>query len=118
MGGGKTAFTQGLAKGLGSTDRVSSPTFTLRNEYRSGELTLFHFDFYRLSEAGIMRDELAEVIVDPQAVVVVEWGDIVEDVLPADRLTVTIRASGETSREFTVTYTKRLSYLIPELRQA
>jgi tRNA threonylcarbamoyladenosine biosynthesis protein TsaE len=60
-----------------------------------------------------MRDELAEVLTDQQTIVVVEWADIVKDVLPTDRLTVRIKTSGETSREFTFSYPEQLAYLIP-----
>src|SRR5262249_35297728 len=84
LGGGKTTFVRGLARGFGSTAHVSSPTFTISHEYKAGRRTLYHYDFYRLTEAGIMADELAEAAHDPDAVVVVEWGDIVADVLPAD----------------------------------
>ncbi len=113
LGGGKTAFVRGLAAGLGSRDAVRSPSFTLGNRYKAGKLTLYHFDFYRLFEPGIMRDELAEVLADPEAVVLVEWGRIVEDVLPTERLTVRIKATSETGREFTFSYPDRLAYLIP-----
>ena len=113
LGGGKTAFVRGLALGMGSPDQVRSPSFTLSNQYRAESLTLYHFDFYRLSEAGIMRNELAEIIEDPRAVVAVEWAEIVESVLPAERLTITIKATGENSREFTIEYPGTLSYLIP-----
>ncbi|HVS58647.1 MAG TPA: tRNA (adenosine(37)-N6)-threonylcarbamoyltransferase complex ATPase subunit type 1 TsaE [Candidatus Saccharimonadales bacterium] len=112
LGGGKTTFVRGLAKGMGSHDRVSSPTFTLTNEYDAGKLRLFHYDFYRLSEAGIMADEIAEAANDPQVVVVVEWGDIVDNVLPAERLTVRLEATGENDRRLTFRYPKKLSYLI------
>jgi tRNA threonylcarbamoyladenosine biosynthesis protein TsaE len=113
LGGGKTAFVRGLAQGLDSSDQVRSPSFTLRNEYRAGKLTMYHFDFYRLKEAGIMRNELSELLDDPEAVVAVEWADIVEDVLPGRRLTVTIRATGESGRQFVFNYPKELSYLLP-----
>jgi tRNA threonylcarbamoyladenosine biosynthesis protein TsaE len=113
LGGGKTAFVRGLAAGLGSRDTVRSPSFTLGNQYRANKLTLHHFDFYRLAEPGIMRDELAEVLADSRAAVVVEWADIIEDVLPAERLTVRIKATSETGREFTFSYPDRLTYLIP-----
>lgn len=103
-----------MAHGLGSPDRVSSPTFTLTNEYDAGKLRLFHYDFYRLNEPGVMADELAEAVHDPQAVVVVEWGDIVENVLPAERLTIRITATGENDRELTFTYPKSLGYLVKE----
>jgi tRNA threonylcarbamoyladenosine biosynthesis protein TsaE len=99
LGGGKTTFVRGLAKGLGSKENVHSPSFTLANQYKSGELTLFHFDFYRLSEPGIMRQELAEVIEDPKSIVTVEWAEIVQDVLPENRLTITLQVTGENSRK-------------------
>lgn len=116
LGGGKTTFVRGLARGLGSPDRVSSPSFTLSNEYHvrgqfSHIVRLVHFDFYRLSEPGIMRDELAEVVADPQTVTVVEWADIVEDVLPPGRLTVRIRTTGENDREIAFKYPESLQYL-------
>ena len=115
LGGGKTTFVRGLAAGMGSTDRVSSPSFTLTNQYQAGDLTLQHFDFYRLNEPGIMRDELAEVVADPKTVTVVEWAGIVDDVLPAERLTIGISATTETGRQFQLTYPNSLSYLVEQL---
>lgn len=114
LGGGKTTFVRGLAKGLGSHDGVRSPSFTLSNQYRSGELTLYHFDFYRLNEPGIMRDELAEALADSKAVVAVEWSGIVEDVLPPKRLRITLRAVDEASRELKFEFPGSMAYLIPE----
>ncbi len=102
LGGGKTTFVRGLAKAIGSEDVVSSPSFTINNVYQGTTLRMYHFDFYRLPEAGILRDELAEILTDPQAVTVVEWGDIVEDVLPADRITIRIAVTGETSRQYRI----------------
>lgn len=112
LGGGKTAFVRGLARGMGSKDQVSSPSFTISNIYKGPKLTLYHFDFYRLDEPGIMRDELAEVLADRQAVTAIEWADIVEDVLPAERLTIHIKVSGENSREFSFSYPPSLAYLV------
>lgn len=100
LGGGKTTFVKGLARGIGSDDQVTSPTFTLSNLYQGTGLQLHHFDFYRLAEPGIMRDELAEVLSDPQNVVVIEWAEIVHDILTDDRLTISITATGETSRHY------------------
>jgi tRNA threonylcarbamoyladenosine biosynthesis protein TsaE len=113
LGGGKTTFVRGLARGLGSHDTVSSPSFTLSNQYEAGDLTLYHLDFYRLSEPGIMRDELAELLDDPRAIVVVEWANIVENVLPAERLLITLKAESETGRQLTFQYPEKLAYLIP-----
>ncbi|HET7320780.1 MAG TPA: tRNA (adenosine(37)-N6)-threonylcarbamoyltransferase complex ATPase subunit type 1 TsaE [Candidatus Saccharimonadales bacterium] len=116
LGGGKTTFVRGLARGVGSKDKVSSPSFTLSNEYQANKLTLHHFDFYRLREPGILRNELAEILEDPQAVTVVEWANIVEDVLPADKLTVHIRATGEESREIELSYPENRKYLELEVK--
>ncbi|MBC7707874.1 tRNA (adenosine(37)-N6)-threonylcarbamoyltransferase complex ATPase subunit type 1 TsaE [Polaromonas sp.] len=112
LGGGKTAFVRGLAAGLGSTDRVSSPSFTLTNQYQAGDKTLHHFDFYRLSEPGILKAELAEILADNHNIVAIEWADVVVDILPTERLSVTIRPTGETNREFTFTYPLSLAYLL------
>jgi tRNA threonylcarbamoyladenosine biosynthesis protein TsaE len=111
LGGGKTAFVRGLAEGIGSRDPVRSPSFTLSNQYKAGGLTLHHFDFYRLKEPGIMRRELAEILEDPKAVVVIEWGDIVKNVLPANRLTIHIKATGETTRQFNFSCPNSLKHL-------
>jgi tRNA threonylcarbamoyladenosine biosynthesis protein TsaE len=112
LGGGKTTFTRGLARGAGSTDRVGSPTFTISREYAGPKFTIAHFDFYRLGEAGIVADELAEVIDNPNYVAVVEWGDIVHDVLPSKRLTIHLTLTGESERQLSVTYPSELKYVV------
>lgn len=114
LGGGKTTFVRGLARGASSSDVVGSPTFTLSKVYKAARLTIHHFDFYRLQAAGIMRDELAELIGDPSSVVVVEWSDIMQDVLPERRLTITIdrTAEAEHARLITVDCSEELAYLI------
>ena len=118
LGGGKTTFTRGLVRATGSNDKVGSPTFTLSREYVAPKFTVAHFDFYRLSEAGIVGDELAEVIDDPGYVTVVEWGDIVHDVLPDKRLTVRLdlEQSGDTVRKISLTYPSELEYLLEGIR--
>ena len=115
IGGGKTTFVRGLAKGMGSNDRVSSPSFTLTNQYRSDTITMQHFDFYRLHEPGIMRQELAEFVHDPSTVTVVEWAGIVDDVLPVDRLTINITATDDTSRKYDVVCPRSLQYVVEHL---
>ena len=112
LGGGKTAFVRGLAQGMGSDDKVASPSFTISREYKARDLTLHHFDFYRLSSPGVVGRELAEMLEDPKAVVAVEWANIVEDVLPADKLSIRINTTGELSREFVISYPEKLAYLI------
>jgi len=116
LGGGKTTFTRGLVRGTGSNDKVGSPTFTLSREYAAPNFTVAHFDFYRLNEAGIVADELAEVIRDPTYVVVVEWGDIVHDVLPENRLTLRLAQTGEDTRKLTFEYPPELAYILEGLQ--
>jgi tRNA threonylcarbamoyladenosine biosynthesis protein TsaE len=116
LGGGKTTFTRGLVRGTGSTAKVASPTFTLSREYQAPKFIVAHFDFYRLSEGGIVADELAEFIGDPGYVCVVEWGDIVDDVLPEQRLTVRIERThaSENVRRITYGYPAELKYLVED----
>jgi tRNA threonylcarbamoyladenosine biosynthesis protein TsaE len=112
LGGGKTTFVRGLARGAGSTDKVTSPTFTVSKVYGVGTFHIHHFDFYRLQEAGIMADELAEIIQDGIDVIVVEWGDVVQHVLPETRLTIRIRQTPEGTRDITLDAAPALDYLI------
>lgn len=99
VGTGKTTFTKGFARALGVVETVQSPTFTISRVYEtSDERQLVHYDFYRLSEPGIMSEELRENL-DNDAIVVIEWGDIVADILPDDSLTIYIRSTSETGRE-------------------
>ena len=102
VGAGKTTLVKGLARGLGVEDEVQSPTFTLSRVYEIESGVLVHYDFYRLHDAGIMRHEIAEAVADPETIVVIEWGDIVEGVLPDDRLSIHIVATSEDSREMTL----------------
>lgn len=114
LGTGKTAFVRGLAAGMGSDDDVSSPSFTLNNQYKAGKLTLHHFDFYRIQEPGIMRQELVEVLQDPNVSVAVEWADPVRSVLPDERLTIRMTPDGDTGRKFEFSYPGSLGYLVPK----
>ena len=81
LGAGKTAFTRGLAKGLGVTDIVTSPTYTIVNEYLSGKLPLFHFDMYRLASADDLWDIGWEDYLDRGGICAVEWSENVADAM-------------------------------------
>ncbi len=104
VGAGKTTLTKGIARGLAIDEPIQSPTFTISRLYSARDgLTLAHYDFYRLNEPGIMRLELAESIADSSRITILEWADIVEDVLPADHLTVRIVPTAEQSRSVELT---------------
>ncbi|MBV9953084.1 MAG: tRNA (adenosine(37)-N6)-threonylcarbamoyltransferase complex ATPase subunit type 1 TsaE [Acidimicrobiia bacterium] len=88
MGAGKTAFVQGLGRGLGVTGRITSPTFTIAHQYAGAQLTIHHLDVYRLEHLNEALDiGLAEML-DEGSLVVIEWGDAIAPVLPRDYLEV------------------------------
>ena len=101
LGAGKTAFTRGLARGLGATEQVTSPTYTIVNEYLSGRLPLFHFDMYRLASADDLFDIGWEDYLERGGVCAVEWSENVEEALE-NAIFVTIEKTGEDSRQITV----------------
>lgn len=105
LGAGKTAFTRGLARGLGITDRVTSPTFTIVNEYEGGRLPLFHFDMYRLSSSDELYDIGWEDYLARGGVCAVEWSEIVADALEENELIrVDIKNEcGDDDRTITIT---------------
>ena len=118
LGGGKTTFVKGLALGFGSKDTVASPTFTLNKVYKAkDEQAIHHFDFYRLAQPGIVADQLAESLANPKVITVVEWSDIVQNVLPEKRLTVEFKmvADNPDERQVTINYPESKADLIKKL---
>lgn len=113
LGGGKTSFVKGLAKGIGVQEQVHSPSFTISSEHQGEKIRLYHFDFYRLKEPGIMVQELEEVFKEPDAVAVIEWADIVEDLLPENKLKINIKVIAENERELEIHYNENNEYLVP-----
>ncbi len=101
LGAGKTAFTRGLARGLGATDMVTSPTYTIVNEYLSGRLPLFHFDMYRLASSDDLWDIGWEDYLDRGGVCAVEWSENVADALE-NAITVKIEKISDESRKITI----------------
>ena len=103
LGAGKTAFTRGLAQGLGIVDRVTSPTFTIVNEYEGGRLPLFHFDMYRLESSEELFDIGWEDYLRRGGVCAVEWSEKVADALVGALRVDIRRGEGERDRVITVT---------------
>ena len=101
LGAGKTAFTRGLARGLGFTDMVTSPTYTIVNEYLGGRLPLFHFDMYRLRSSDDLWDIGWEDYLDRNGICAVEWSENVDDALE-NPLNITIEKLGEDTRRITI----------------
>ena len=90
---------RGLVSGAGSDDKVSSPTFTISRQYSAENFVINHYDFYRLDSPGIMRDELSEAMQD-SSVKLIEWSNVVSEVLPSKRLQIEIKVTGENKRLF------------------
>ncbi len=103
LGAGKTAFTRGLARGLGCSGRVTSPTFTIVSEHK-GRIPLFHFDLYRLGDEEELFDIGWEDYLDRGGVCAVEWSELFPDLLPPETITVTItrREDNEDWRQITI----------------
>ena len=101
LGAGKTAFTRGLARGLGYTEPVTSPTYTIVNEYLGGRLPLFHFDMYRLRSSEDLWDIGWEDYLDRGGVCAVEWSENVADAME-NAICITIAKTGESDRRITI----------------
>lgn len=104
LGAGKTAFVQGLAKGLGIDEPITSPTFTIVNEYE-GRLPLYHFDVYRIADSDEMYEVGFDEYVYGEGVSVIEWPQLIADILPERRFDIEIKKDlekGENYREITV----------------
>lgn len=115
LGTGKTHITKGISQGLGITDNITSPTFTIVNEYNSGRLKLYHFDVYRVSDP----DEIYAIGFDDyifgDGVSIIEWANYIEEILPKDYLHIYITkdlSKGENYRKITITpYGEKYNYV-------
>ena len=101
LGAGKTAFTRGLARGLGCREIVTSPTYTIVNEYLGGRIPLFHFDMYRLRSSDDLWDIGWDDYLERGGVCAVEWSENVADAME-DPIYITIEKTGEESRRITI----------------
>lgn len=100
VGAGKTTFVKGLARGWGIDDEITSPSYTISKCYQNNNITLNHYDFYRLDDPGIMSEDLEESLNDPDTITVVEWADIVRNTTPDMIVKITIKEDG--SRELEI----------------
>ena len=106
LGVGKTVFTQGLAKGLGIEEPINSPTFTIIQEYHEGRIPLYHFDVYRIGDVSEMDELGYEEYFYGDGACLIEWGNLIEEILPKETVTITIEKDLEKGfdyRKITVT---------------
>lgn len=106
LGVGKTVFSQGFASGLGIAEDINSPTFTILQTYESGKMPLYHFDVYRLGDAGEMEEIGYDDYFFGEGVCLIEWAELILEILPADRKNVKIEKALNKSydyRKITVT---------------
>ncbi len=115
IGAGKTTFTKGVARGLQVHDDVQSPTFTISRVYQARDgLELAHYDFYRLSDPGILKMELSETAHDPHMITVIEWGEVVSRVLPEGTIKMQFVSPSESERLVTIDDNGRLTNQLRE----
>lgn len=100
LGVGKTVFTQGVAAGLGITEPVNSPTFTIIQEYEDGRLPFYHFDVYRIADLGEMEEIGYDDYFFGQGICLIEWAELIEEILPEKRVEVTIEKDLEKGFEY------------------
>ena len=100
LGVGKTVFTKGLADGLGITEPIQSPTFTIVREYEEGRLPLYHFDVYRIGDIEEMDEIGFEDYVYGDGVSLIEWANLIDEILPANRTEITIEKDLEQGFDF------------------
>ena len=118
LGAGKTCLTRGISSGLGSTSHVSSPTFTIVNEYEGGRLMLFHFDTYRLSGPDDFLMSGLDEYFFRGGVCVIEWSDIIDELLPEDSIRMTITGDGNNRLFVCESGEKHISYIEEAAKKA
>ena len=118
LGAGKTAFTRGLARGMGIRSRVTSPTFTIVNEYNDaqGVPRLFHFDTYRLRSSEDFYDAGLDEYFDREGVCAIEWSQVIEDALPEERIALLISGTGE-ERKIQIGFPEKYAPLMEQVRE-
>ena len=111
IGSGKTTFAKGIAEGAEVKDIVSSPTFSIVNEYH-GRVGIQHLDLYRLNEAGLIEHQVNEAMVNSDDAIIIEWSGALKHILPEERATIELKVSGENNRIITLNFPDSLKYLM------
>lgn len=114
LGAGKSVLARGIAGGLGVTETVTSPTFTILNVYESGRTPLYHFDWYRLESEEELYEMGLQEYLGGNGIALVEWPEICAGAIPETCLRVTIRSTGETTREITLEPSGGFRTIFPE----
>ncbi|HUC95978.1 MAG TPA: tRNA (adenosine(37)-N6)-threonylcarbamoyltransferase complex ATPase subunit type 1 TsaE [Candidatus Saccharimonadia bacterium] len=113
LGSGKTTFVTGLVMGAGSNSKVTSPSFVVNKIYRTPKFDIQHFDFYRLNSPGLIEYEIADILRDNRVVTIIEWADIVHDILPENRLKIELSfLPSDSERKITLHFQNQSKYLI------
>lgn len=107
-----------MARGLGSNDTVSSPTFTLSKEYKAKEALINHYDLYRLGQPGIMKDEVRESLENPKAITIIEWSGELKEALPDTRFAIKFSpvATNQDERDIEISYPLALEVIVKRLQ--
>lgn len=119
VGTGKTTFMKYFVSALGSKDKVSSPTFTLQNIYHADDNTVYHFDLYRLQDAGLMPQEVHEALEGEKAIVAIEWADILQSnsPLPDNRISLHFSYVVDSDKSRTLTISSENNELLSQIEE-
>ncbi|MBC2575111.1 tRNA (adenosine(37)-N6)-threonylcarbamoyltransferase complex ATPase subunit type 1 TsaE [Peptostreptococcus canis] len=112
LGAGKTTVTKSIAKALGINEDITSPTFTIVNEYNEGNIPLYHFDVYRIGSSEEMYDIGFDEYIDSNGICVIEWSDIIKDILPKERLEIFLSYEDEGRNIEFIPYGKKYQKIV------
>lgn len=115
LGAGKTTLTKSIAKALRIDEDITSPTFTIVNEYTEGSIPLYHFDVYRIGEADEMYDIGFDEYINSDGVCIIEWSSIIRDILPKERLEINLNYSGMGREMEIISYGDKYKKIVEEM---
>lgn len=115
LGAGKTTLTKSIAKALKIDEDITSPTFTIVNEYTEGSIPLYHFDVYRIGEADEMYDIGFDEYINSDGICIIEWSSIIRDILPKERLEINLNYSGMGREMEIISYGDKYKKIVEEM---